>query len=535
MPLNSGIWRPSNKIETEIRIRVETLIRSKYRHGVYKERDAINAIIKDYFGFYERILKSTLPKIASFELMTHVLEQYDVSCNVDINELIGPERKWWANEGPYLRRALKYLAERTLMLWSENPVIEFDESFFDKLDFCMVCAEQLVWLSILSEQTFSIFPEETVLEILPPNQDFWFDLRIEDAEKYLASQQRIANDTQVRKQYIDESRTFFNEERIKSHLDEHFEHALGMKISDVFDFISNLNSNVTILEENGNMPFVSEEQILAALQQDYALTINQAKVVLEGISLRKSKMLEEGREIWKPKQEYRAYFRPFFEIPHETGVHFIWSQGMARESIHFMYIRLAHKLLPNEWKQRSLNKPLGDYEKQITKEFENIVIENLRKVRLSAARFNKCIGSGPGKLYIPNQVGEIDLLAFCPDNGLLIVGDCKVVKAASEPVHFRDDLTKFVNGKKNYIGQVNRKTDWILGNLKALEKSLQTSSDFPDDIAVKSVAPILVTYYPSFASYFVANVPIVALTELMTSLKSYKGWEFPGQRRVRGS
>jgi len=74
-----------------------------------------------------------------------------------------------------------------------------------------------------------------------------------------------------------------------------------------------------------------------------------AQRILAGFTLKPDGMLAEGRVIWKPQQENRAYRRAFFEFPHQTGTHLTWSRNMVKESFIYLLVGAAFQKLPKEW------------------------------------------------------------------------------------------------------------------------------------------------------------------------------------------
>src|SRR5690606_12293155 len=120
----------------------------------------------------------------------------------------------------------------------------------------------------------------------------------------------------------------YSRERLARVIDPVFKSEFGMTFSDVLAFADIVIKNAIVEDEEFDVPFVEEKQLVDALISDYELTSDQAKVILNGLCLRRESMRDEGRVVWKPKQEYRAFFRPFLEFPHPSGPHFTWSREM---------------------------------------------------------------------------------------------------------------------------------------------------------------------------------------------------------------
>ena len=525
------IYRPNLDAERAVRHEAEADLRQSFSAGLYTKRDDINAILQKHFSFYDEMLKRLIPQLASRHLMEFVLTQYDLASSIhwqnqgyEIVDL--EERRKWKELGPNFRRAAKYIAECISMLApGEAPCAEFDQ-VVELIDRCWICAEQMVLLSNLSTQTFAIFPDATTLEIRPEGDQEWFRLSIRDAEKFEAHRERLERDTASRKEVIDEHKTLYDRERLSRLVDPAFKKEFGMTLTDVLEFAFTEAKNADPHEGNQDIPFFQEQHLIDALRDKCGLSPVQAKTIIDGLCLRRGKMLEEKRVVWNPKQEYRAYSRPFFEFPHESGMHFTWSRKMAEECLFTLYTRIAQKLLPAEWNASGMAQALGSYEQEITKLFENIVIDRMKEQGIAASRFKSQIGVGPSALQIPDDIGEIDLLAYWPEENLVIVGDDKLVKPTHDPKTHRDDIGKFVESKKNYVDQVKRKTQWVIDNIRQVEVALGSVQGFPATVTARRVAPVLVTYYPAFASYFISDLPCVALTELIAALKRKQGWPY---------
>ena len=478
-----------------------------------------------HYAIYDGLLKSELPKIASRDFMEFVLHQYDQSCLIQGKRLIGADRARWLELGPIFRRAVKYLAE-CITLLAPGEALELEPNVVDETtQRCWIFAEQLINLAILSDQTYKLFPDDSILTINSEGELNWCDLRVKQFEKYEEFVSRVRRDKEERTHVLDDLDFFFNTERIHRLIDPAFKQSLHCSYTEVQGFATNLAESVLRLDEGFDVAFVNEDRILSSIEKGLSLQRHDAKTVLDGLVLRRDAMSIEGRVAWKPKQEYRAYSRPFFEFPHEDGTHFAWSKSMAKECLFTLFTRVAHKLVPPEWSLGDIPQALATYEQEITKRFENAVIEELRKLGVASARFKSQVGQGDRRVLIPSEIGEIDFIAYFEKQGLLVVGDAKLIRATHEPAFYRDDVDKFLS-QKDYVNQVKRKAQWVQEELEKVVKGLCAESGFPSDVSVNSVAPILVTYFPAFASCFIDDVPCVCLSELSEGITDHDGWPY---------
>lgn len=535
MPFNfeqfgrTKVYRPNVDAEWAVRQEAEANLRASYSVGVYTARDDINSILQSQFSFYDEKLKRLLPKIASRHVMEFVLEQYDLGATVfwDVeNGVVNAidERERWNEIGPDFRRAAKYLAECIAMLAPpESPQVEGGE-LIELIDSCWICAELMVHLSVLSTQTYALFPNDTTLEIKPEGEHDWFILRLNDWSQFEAFDSRIKQDTSLRKNVLDEMALIYNRQRVADVLDNEFKSSLGFTALYALQFGFQLNANAR--QPDSDIPFFSERNCLDIIKGSVGCSEDQARCLLDGLALRRGKMIEEGRVVWKPKQEYRAYTRPFFEFPHPTGTHFIWSRKMAEECLMMLYTRFVQKHVPPEWSVGGIPDAFEEYAAEITKQFEKDTLACLGKLGIAAGTFKSSIGQGATRVQIPENIGEVDVLGYWDREELLVVGECKLVKSALEPATFRDDVSKFTGGTDNYVAQIQRKTNWVRLNAKAIAAALESENGFPNKVEVKKVAPVLVTFYPSFASLSIADVPCVSLAEFDAEIRRKSAWPY---------
>lgn len=526
------IFRPRHHSELAVRTDAERNLRSVFAPAIYADRDSVNRILQHQFAFYDSLLKSLLPQIASRHFMEFVLTQYDQSVELHVKHsklLLSTEASSrWAALGPQFRRAAKYLAEATCMLAPSEAPEASEESLLDLTDRCWICCEELVRLSSLSTQTFAVFPDDTLLEIRPEGELDYLILQLRNPDKYEPFAARVRMDTASRKNFVDETDLVYNRSRIASILDGPFKADCGFSMTDALSFGFTLNGNTVQPGSGFDVPFVHEHQLIDGIRRALSVSEETARRLLDGIALRRATMASENRVVWKPKQEYRAFARALFEFPHPSGTHFVWSRRMLEECLMQLYTRLVQKHIPPEWQVGNVMGSLEAYSSSITHSFEDTVIANMRQLNIPAGRFGTGIGQGTHRLEIPPKIGEIDCLGYVAKEQLLIVGDCKLVKPTHEPATFRDDLDKFLDKKGNYVDQILRKTQWVKDNAPAVSAALQSVPGFADNISVKHVAPVLITYYPAFASCFFDHVPCVSLSEFAIAVKRFDGgWPFP--------
>lgn len=178
------IFRPRIESEGRVKLEAESYLRQGFEPGTYTSLKAIDAIIKRQVDFYGEKFDSLVPLLASREFMDFLMYQYDQAGQLDDKEksgtLYGEAYRLWLELGRTYKRALKYMAERTTMLAEAKlPGVQAGNRLA-LLDEAFICAEQLVGLCILSDQS-RLFNTSTQIIIQPPGRDTYLDHSVSDS------------------------------------------------------------------------------------------------------------------------------------------------------------------------------------------------------------------------------------------------------------------------------------------------------------------------------------------------------------------
>lgn len=525
------IFRPRLLSEVEIRQLCEAHLRSEYSVGAFTDSTNVNRLLQRQFDFFQTKLVELIRPIAGRDFMAFLLAQYDFSCQIDSlykqDALDDREVSRWNELGPRFRRAVKYLAELVVMhhQGAEPNLDNLDA--LEAVDRAFIFAEQMVDFYILSDQTYSLFPDRTVAEIHPEGQPDYFSLRVTDNPAELW-RDRISRDRESRHRFLDVHEClFYNVTDQARILDEAFEAELGMSYNDCLAAIWEVVDKAKPAESGFQIPFCSREQILDALQQASGNARTSIERALSGFSITKTGLQTEQRALFRPKQEYRAYRRAFFEFPWETGLHLTWSKGMAKENYIQLVTGMLFKQCPSEWNTERIRQAIETLSNEAGRWFEAKVEALLERYRIVGRRsFRRGIGMGDDRISIPDGVGEIDYLGVLPAENLLIIAECKLVRGGLEPTYFRDDISDFVSSSDSYVKKFSRKVDWVSDNFPAVVRSLRSEPAFPSDISPKALAPVIITCFPTFASYFIDEYSCVSITELCMELEATSSWPY---------
>lgn len=523
------IFRPRASSELDMRMASERHLRSRFVVKKYDTKEAINSILQHQFAFYSNELEKLLPVAASHHFLEFVLYQFDLATQIEQlykdGKLSTAEDERWKQMGATLRRALKYIAERIVLLHPDEAPVAATRLLLSATEKIWICAEEMVNLYMESDQTFSIFPDHTSLEILPVGERDYFSIEIH--KEFPDIQARIRYDLSNRHRFISDESVLFDIQEQNKVIGQALKDSIGVTYQNALEIIAVIVKHAQPTPDGFPIPFIHKDRILDECAQKLGYSREAIEKVVAGFTISKEQMESEGREIWKPKQEYRAYRRGFFEFPHPSGLHLLFSKEMASECFAILRRGAIFGQFPVEWRSESVNRAMSMLANQTGVFFEKTVEENLKMINFFGIRSaRKGIGIGDKRIVIPPDVGEIDFIGYSEAEKILLVAECKLVRDTFEPRFFRDDISSFITSKKSYINQLRRKVEWALANQSSIKEALATTGIYKEKVEPNHLSGALITYIPTIASGFIDDFPCISLTELMLDYENTGHWPY---------
>lgn len=529
------IYRPRYSGELKVRIESEAHLRSEFLPDIYSDPEEINKILLHQFAFYSKKLEEIIPKLASRHFIEFILFQFDQASDVEEKykhgHLTEKEMFKWGELGPKFRRTVKYLAERVVLLQPDEVPDAPEKLLISLLDEIWIAAEEMVNLYLLSDQTVMVFPEYTILEICSEVEvfDFFWSLDVHDVYKNCNIQETLRRDTANRRSVVEADSTFIRD--ISTHnqiVGNALKETIGVSYDEAINLLASVIRDCMPAPEEGfPILFLHRSNLIEVLHQHTKLSLKAIETVLDGFTIRKVDMESEGREVWKPKQEYRALRRAFFEMPHATGTHLAFSRSMAMESLDQLTTSLIFRQIPSEWRNKVVDSALASLSNQAGNWFETVVEKNLQRVGFVGLRsIKKQIGKNKNAIKIPAEVGEIDFVGYSENEKLLLIAECKMVQGGFEGKFFRDDIKEFVTSSKSYLKKYTRKVKWVRDNASTVINALNSVGIYVAPIYPLAIATAIITYYPTAAQYFIEEYPCVSITNLMLDYKDNDKWPY---------
>jgi hypothetical protein len=522
------IFRPRASREIELRIQSEQHLRDMYEVGRYADSDLINEILQHQYSFFTSVLEQTLPTIASLDLLEFLLAEYEKTAEIERlyqeSDLDDHDMERWANLGPVVRRATKYLAERTVMLAPRESLEMPMENALEAIERAYIGAEELVRHYLLSDQTFMIFPDDTILEIHQEGSHHYWTLQLDNRCATML-QERTRLDTIQRDRFVPHPSFDLRVQEHDRLLGSAFEENLGISYVQALGVLRALIEGAELPTQGFPIPFVHRERTLELLSCQLGLPRPSIEQVLSGFLISRSSLTAEGRQVWKPKQEYRALRRGIFEVDHSTGTHWMFSKAMAKECAVQLVGGVVFKDLPPEWRSEQVNSRLDALSNKAGKWFEQVVLNCFEAVGAVAVGSQRNgIGRGSARILIPPTVGEIDYLGYSPTENLLVLAECKMVRGGFEPRYFRDEISEFTGGRDSYFAKFQRKVNWVRDNTNNICRAIGSVRRLDGALSPTHLATAIITLYPTIASCFASEAPCVTLTEVMAGYEEKGHW-----------
>jgi len=523
------IYRPLYSSEVRLRNESEFHLRSKFSSGIYSDPQQINEILRHQFEFYSKKFEDSIPKLASRHFIEFVLFEFDQASLIEgkykYGKLSREEVDRWAQIGPWFRRAAKYLAERVVLLQPEEAPDAPKESLTEILDDIWIAAEEMVDLYLLSDQTFMIFPEHTTFEIYPEgSRDFW---NLETHQE-CDIQELVKRDTVNRRSVIGADSTFIMNLDVHEHtIGKAFKETIGASYAEVVKLLAIVIENLQPAPQSSPTLFLHRSSLIDTLHQHTKLTKKTIGTILDGFTVQKSDMESEKRELWKPKQEYRAFRRGFFEMTHPTGTYLAFSKRMALESFNQLVGGFVFRQVPPEWKSKAVDVAISHLSNQAGRWFEGAVQEGLQRIGFVGLKsVRKQFGRQSHVIKVPLDVGEIDFLGYSEKEKLLLVAECKMVQGGFEGKFFRDDIKEFVTSNKAYLKKYKRKVEWLQNNISAAVNALDSTGLYSVPIEPLAIVTAVITHYPTIAQYFIDDYPCMSITNLVLDHEEKGNWHY---------
>jgi hypothetical protein len=511
------IFRSARQFEDQAYERIKSAFFKAVAPGRYTEKKEIQSLVNLKYKLYEDLLNENLYRIDPNFLVGFLIEQYELYGQVaeayKEGRLTVEEDEFWCSYALSSRRGMKYLLELICASnLSLDHVTNDPEEQAKAVSLAFIAAEEVVNLYMHNHYYAHIADDFVV--ILDPTQHTYF--ATEKLQKVDFDPRAFAKGTDL---YIPAQDPLLDIAIHGAVLDAPFTEHLGISYQNI---VHALNWIIEKYSDKNNPEAIGHfvlAEVVDVLVENFGATSNQAKRVIDGFSLNAAWMATEGRKLFRPKQEYRAYKRAFFQHLHRGREHVFFSRRMAQECVQLLVSQTAFKKIPPEWCSPKIKKTLEQLSFQAGRWFQNVIKDNFVKVGIEGKNsFERYTLNDGTRISIPLDVGDIDFLGFCIKQKMLIVVEAKQVGMATEPRMYLDDHDKFISSDKNYRDKFKKKIDWTVANRDLLVRYIQET--FAPSFEAATIAYIMIVRYPLFIADRISDFPCVTLVDFMTEYES---------------
>ncbi|MEZ6047131.1 MAG: hypothetical protein R3C11_16430 [Planctomycetaceae bacterium] len=502
IPTEITLNRPSLLVQESIQKRAEQFIRKSYTPFLSKEKSEVDPFLKTLFAYYERIFDKSIKIAASLETFRFMLSTYETTIVFEAarksQQLNNPLTETdWKREGPHIRHALKYTIEKCCLFSAPVAPHNLSLSSSKELDEALICAEEMFRLAEISNY-FNFFEQESAtFRLHDPSDSTFYSFTLDDQNRFSTVAKQMDHHRSQLPAIKDLEEKVHSYCYAESMLNSNFKKQLGFSLSQVHDFFKFLKSGTK--DKGGLLPY-DRSDLTSYLKSKFRISFKEADALISALSLTNNSIPKQ-RPIWDISHEYRTYGRCLFEFNKFGKPVLYCSPGMIGECHFQLLSKLRSRKIPPEWNSKSISKSVEKYASSINKSFEKFVvnrISSLENPKTHCAQFKDSIGNSSKKLSIPRKVGEIDYIGYAPKESLIVVAEVKMLKLAHDPKSFRNNVDKLHKSED----QLLVKFDWIMNNLVDVVEHLKLNRNFPNQIKVNHIAPVLITFYPTIEIRF---------------------------------
>ncbi len=529
------LYYPRITVRKEIRKQAEIHLRKKYPIGKYTDSNDIIKILNYQFKFYDSKIQKIIPQLFCKDWLAFTIFQYEIFGEIakkyKNQTLTQHDLLYWRKNGPTFRQAADLLCDKFIEFSVEGNECDLDliktSIYYDTI---WICAENCVNYASSSNLTFMLLNEESFIEILPPDNDYFLtqgslkQSSFDDCYGYYEKQTN--RDIKLRQKYL-KGKEFDHD--IKKHisvLDSPLKEFLGMSYSEILYLLTSISLSTRPITSPDKVPMVDKEKYFIELSSKGKFPIESIKRTFDALTLSKEKLKRNPREVWNYKQQNRVSKKPFLEISYKGKDHLLWSDNKLQDFLTLLDLDVTFKNFPSELMNSQVSKAIDTISNQAGKWFESQVVHHMNKLNIKGSNFKKKVISNKSGTEVLCLAGEIDFLGLSISDSAIVLIECKMINSGFEARSFRQDRDKFLKGKHSYVKKLIRKTNWIFDNFNIIRKVLCENYNYQESEISRKVLVGFITYYTSMVPCFLSFFPCVSLVDFIEKYKSESIWPY---------
>ena len=507
-------FRPLPNVEGEMYTKIKNKVFSVYSSGHITDKAKIIEICLLIYKEHEITLEESISQLNIYELVEFMLFQYEEYAVQNLlyqsGKLSREQEEDWLSYASHSRRGIKYLLE---LLCKEHNNLDHE----DKIELSENESSEVISKIFISiEEMCSSYMRVDGYKFLVDSLDLHLDIS-KYTYFYVPQDLDACNIIDIRNErngihsLITGLPYGIDINKHSLVLSPSFKDHLGLTYKELITFLYNYISN-----QKHPVTLVEKREVIEELQQRYSLSCEQATKVIQGFSVRSVNL--KDRLLYSPKQEHRAYHRGFFEFTRNGVPSLFFSKTMALEALGILTNNACYQKLPEDWKDNAIENQLTTLSNNAGKWFEDILHDNLSLIGIKSIKSIKSYNCQEKKKDLPSDVGEIDFIGYFPEEFAIFVIEAKNVRFNTEPRLYRDDLSKFIYGKKSYSEKFIKKCQWVVDNIELVVSELNQQGVSIDK--VRKVYKVMVTLTPSPVERKISKFSCINIVSFVNAIKS---------------
>jgi hypothetical protein len=490
----------------------------------------IERTLDAYYAHCNGVFDRALAGLASRGLVEFLLGQLATWLQIHhasmSNGLSLEEQQRFRRWGPESQLALQFAVEGAAKKhWIPESSSTRMASFEAALDRLMIAAEEMVHASALLTVSRNLFPGRCALTVSWVSGSLGFDVSPTDPEedrRWRAFGHRGALRQPGTLAKLEEPAPISG---VYDHYGPVFQSEHSLSLKDMIGVAAHADSSCKPGEDAFNVKFCLESQLYEATARNAQVATPKAQLVLSGLTLTKSLLEEEDRQLWRPKQQNRLLRRPFIHFGHAIGPHLSWHSASIDRSIPYLLQEFCFGRVPPEWATPNIQDEANAFQSFLDHEWEQTVANTLREYGMqSDLRVKNLLATDRTATRLPPDIGDVDVLAYDAARNAVCVIEVKRIQPTSVPSQFRDDSGKFF-GRGAYIEKFLRKIRWARANLPAIAAHLSLKGiagiGDAENLVLRGA---IITKYESFAQVPSGGVSIISLRRLVEERLESGAW-----------
>lgn len=521
------LFEPGVEFAQELKIQIAKEVKKQYQPGEYKnDTQTLKSIVNLMVSEYNKLLEPALEQIACNEIIRASLWQYNETQKMVLSGVSGNGTEEQLQAAQVKTRAHKYLAERCLAVGREDALCTDKDAYIRHLARVLVCADQIVLLSTVSDQIANDVMVSDFKLIVPSTDD---EIEINgNRTQYEDFCKRLVVSNTARDKIFSGRTIDVDENGLSNELEPAFSNEHLLRFGETLLLLAKIDHVSRGVEGSSFTTKLVDKAKIINFIKDYTREVSaptdaQCNRLLAGVTVFPQKINSENRTFFNPQLPSRALKRCFFETTFDGRPHLAWVPELVYTAIEAIPKALVFGEFPDEWRSTEIDDRVAKISNKRGDWFEKEVAKAVAGIAICGFPSRTSIGRKKDLMPLTPEPGELDFIGWSAKDRAIIIFEGKMLKWAAEPRNVRNQNKQFTK-PEGFIEKLEAKSEWVANNIEAVVKALNSEDlQVVDPISVNSA---FISFEPLFAKYEVKNYPVVSIAEFIDDYSAAGKWPY---------